>query len=269
MSVTNRMYGRFLVTYYSEPVPASKLVDKILKAPALLNEGRGGIRIVEVAGRKLVCRQYLHGGLFRSFTRALFFSASRSTREVEILLHLKERGFPVITPFATITESCTFAKRLYLVTVLEEQAVNLLEYLKRSDAQARMRAIKRFAELLWGLEEAGVYHPDLHLRNVVLTTEGEMLFLDFDKAAITSIDREDAESMLWRLARFVEKMERLGELKVDEREQLLFLRTYERLSRRSMIDDMQKKMKRKGFLHRIGWFIESLLYGRPERPNRT
>jgi hypothetical protein len=61
-------------------------------------------------------------------------------------------------------------------------------------------------------------------------------------------------------------MERLGELKVDEREQLLFLRTYERLSRRSMINEMQKKMKRKGFLHRIGWFIESLLYGRSRPP---
>jgi tRNA A-37 threonylcarbamoyl transferase component Bud32 len=267
MSVTNRTYGRFLITYYSEPVPASKLVDKIMKAPAFLNEGRGGIRIVEVAGRKLVCRQYLHGGLFRAFTRDLFFSANRSAREVEILLHLRERGFPVITPFATITESCTLTKRLYLVTILEEQAASLLEYLKRSDAKARMRAIKRFAELLWRLEEAGVYHPDLHLRNVVLTTAGEMLFLDLDKAARKPIDREDVESMLWRLARFVEKMERLGELTADDREKLLFLRTYERLSKRSMIDEMQKKMKKKGFLHRLGWFFESLFYGRPEQPN--
>jgi 3-deoxy-D-manno-octulosonic acid kinase len=266
MSVTSRMYGRFLVTYYSEPVPASKLVDKILKAPALLNEGRGGIRIVEVAGKKLVCRQYLHGGLFRAFTRDLFFSAHRNAQEVEILLHLKEQGFPVITPFATLTEAGTLTKKLYLVTTLEEGAINLLEYLKRSERRARLRAIKKFAELLWRLEEAGVYHPDLHLRNVVLTAEGEMLFLDFDKAVRKSIDREDVESMLWRLARFVEKMERLGELTADEREKRLFLRTYERLSKRSMIDEMQMKMKRKGFLHRIGWFIESLLYGRSRAP---
>ncbi len=264
MTLTNRIYGRFLVTYFGEPVPASKLVDRILKAPALLNEGRGGIRIVDVAGRKFVCRQYLHGGLLRAFTRDLFLSADRSKEEADILRCLKERGFPVITPFATLTESGMFTKKLYLVTELEVGAINLLDYLRRSGKMARLRAVRRFAELLWGLEQAGVYHPDLHLRNVVLTAQGDMLFLDFDKAVRKSITPADSEAMLSRLVRYVDKMERQGELVADQREKQLFVRAYERLSGHTIPRELQRAVERKGFLHRIGWFIESIFYGRPK-----
>jgi len=57
-----------MVTCYAEPVPASELVEKMLKAPALAHEGRAGIRIFDVAGRRLACRKYTHGGLFRALT---------------------------------------------------------------------------------------------------------------------------------------------------------------------------------------------------------
>jgi hypothetical protein len=60
-------------------------------------------------------------------------------------------------------------------------------------------------------------------------------------------------------------MERQGELVADEREKALILRTYERLSGRSITDQLQKSVRRKGFLHRVGWFIESLFYGRPKQ----
>lgn len=260
MASTER-YRTFLVTCYAEPVPASELVEKMLRAPALQHEGRAGIRILDVMGKKLVCRKYSHGGLFRAFTRDLFFSVGRSSREAETMLLLKRGGFPVITPFATITELGSLRKRLYLCTILEEGALNLLEYLKRSEKKARLRAAKRFAELLWELERAGIYHPDLHLKNVMITLEGNMLFLDFDRALRKPIEQKDAESMFWRLARYADKMQRRGELRVDDREKALVLRVYERLSGRSIIGEMQRQLRRKTWLHKAGWFVESLFYG--------
>ena len=151
-------------------------------------------------------------------------------------------------------------KRLYLCTFMEEGAVSLLEHLKRSEKKARLRAIKRFAELLWQLEQAGVYLPDLHLRNVVLTRDGRMLFLDFDKAARKQLEQKDVESMLWRLARYADKMERQGVLKTYPYERALFVRVYERLSKRVLTEGLQKQLKTKNLFHRIGWFFESLLY---------
>ena len=260
MASTER-YRTFLVTCYAKSVPASELIEKMLRAPSIQHEGRAGIRILEVAGTKLVCRKYSHGGLFRAFTRDLFFSARRSAQEVDVMLRLKQSGFPVIAPFATITELGSFRKKLYLCTFLEEGATDLLEYLKRSGKKARLLAAKRFAELLWELERSGVYHPDLHLKNVVLTPGGSMLFLDFDKASRRQIKAKDAESMLWRLARYVAKMQRQGELRVDDLEKALFLRTYERLSGRPVAEKMQRNWERKNYMHRIGWWIESLFYG--------
>ena len=253
-------YRGFQITYYSEHVPASLFIEKMLRAPILQNVGRGGIRILDVEGNKLVCRKYFHGGIFRVFTRDVFITGERATQEAEIMLHLKDSGFPVIAPFATITEVGTLMKRLYLCTFMEEGAVSLLEHLKRSEKKVRLRAIKRFAELLWRLEQAGVYHPDLHLRNVVLTGDGRMLFLDFDKALRKPIAQKDVESMFWRLARYVAKMERQGALPVYPYEKMLFVRVYERLSKRPLAETLQKQMKTKNLLHRIGWFFESLLY---------
>ncbi|MGD0233079.1 MAG: lipopolysaccharide kinase InaA family protein [Syntrophorhabdales bacterium] len=259
---STEQYRTFLVTCYAEPVPASDLVEKMLRAPTLRHEGRAGIRILDVGGKKLACRKYSHGGLFRAFTRDVFFSARRSAQEAEVMLFLKRSGFPVVTPFATITELGTLRKRLYLCTLLEEGALNLLEYLKRSGKRARLRAAKRFGELLWELEKAGIYHPDLHLKNVVLTLEGHMLFLDFDKASKRSIEQKQVKSMFWRLGRYVDKMQGQGELRVDEREKMLCLRTYERLSKRSIIGEMQRQLRRKTWLHKAGWFFESLFYGK-------
>lgn len=257
---STEQYRTFLVTCYAEPVPASELVEKMLGSSILEHEGRAGIRILDVAGKKLACRKYTHGGLFRAFTRDVFLSARRSAEEAEVMLLLKRSGFPVVTPFATITELGTLRKRLYLCTLFEEGAMNLLDYLKRSGTKARLRAAQRFGELLWGLEKAGIYHPDLHLKNVVFTPDGNMLFLDFDRASKRSIGQKDAESMFWRLARYIDKMQRQGELRVDEREKILCLRTYERLSKRNIIESMRKQMRKKALLHRAGWFVESLLY---------
>ena len=258
--VSTEKYRTFLVTYYAEPVPASELIEKMLGARTLEREGRAGIRIFEVAGNKLACRKYAHGGLLRAFTRDVFFSARRNSQEAEVMLLLKQSGFPVISPFATITELGTLRKRLYLCTALEERATNLLEYLKQSGTKARLRAAKRFGELLWGLEKAGIYHPDLHLKNVVLTSAGKMLFLDFDRASRRLIGQKQVESMFWRLARYVDKMQKLGELRIGEREKTLCLRAYERASKRSIITRMQKQMRKRTWLHRAGWFVESLLY---------
>jgi RIO-like serine/threonine protein kinase len=214
-----------------------------------------------VAGKKLACRKYTHGGLFRALMRDLFFSAARSSQEVDVMLLLKRSGFPVVTPFATITEVGALRKRLYLCTILEEGATNLLEYLKQSGTKTRLRAVKRFAGLLWELERAGVYHPDLHLKNVLLTHDGNMLFLDFDKASKRSMRQKDVESMMWRLVRYIDKMQRQGQLRVDDRERALFLRTYERLSKRPITEKMQRNLKRKSYFHKVGWWVESLFYG--------
>ena len=70
--------------------------------------------------------------------------------------------------------------------------------------------------------QLGIYHPDLHLQNVLVTKVGDLVFLDFDRAHRKVVTKKDMESMFWRLNRFAEKKEIAGELAVTMRKRRSF-----------------------------------------------
>ncbi len=256
-----REVGKFTLLYYSTFVDPATLIGGLSQAGVIADRGRGGIRVIETGGHKLAIRAYRHGGLFRAFTGPFFLNTGRVFSEAEIMLSLRERGFPVVAPFAAVVEKLFVLKRLYLVTLFEEDAVGLLEYLHTCGKRERMRAVVRLAELVWGLQQAGVYHRDLHLMNVLVTGENRLILLDFDRAAKRPLAPGDVESMVRRLGRFTEKMERQGRLRVSRMEKALFLKTYARLSGHDMTGAMARAGTARGLMHRAGWFIESLLFG--------
>jgi hypothetical protein len=240
---------------------SSTLIDCFLSAPSLEKKGRGGVKLLNINGRHIVCRKYIHGGLFRVITRDIFFSIRRAAEEMEILLYLKERGFPVVKPYGLIVRDGFVRKSLYILTLFEENASDLLELLNATTLKQRFRITKTLALLMWNMETLGVYHPDLHLNNVLVTPEGTLKFLDFDRSCRKLITKKDMERMFWRLNRYVEKMTKQGKLKVDIKEKILFLRTYRKFSGFDMASIMKNKVRQKGFLFKMGWFLESLLYG--------
>lgn len=260
MHAVVKQAGRHYFFYYASFVEPARLMKGMLQSPPIAGQGRGGIRIFEAGGLKLVARKYMHGGLFRVLTGDLFLRRERATNEAEILVYLGERGIPVVAPFCAIIERLFIFKRLYLITVLEEGSITLLEYLEHSGRKRRLRAIRNLATLVWELERAGVYHPDLHLGNVLVQRDGSLIFLDFDRARRKPMHATDVESMLLRLGRFVGKMERHGRLSLKEDEKALFFRAYARLSGQDLMKRLEAAMKTKRFLHRIGWFVESVVY---------
>jgi len=245
----------------------SALIDRLRNAPPLENKGRGGITLLEINGRHIACRKYIHGGLLRAITGDIFFSAKRATEELKVLGYLKERGFPVVQPYGLIVKKNFVTKSLHILTVFEENSVDLSEVLSASTGKQRFRTIKKLAQIMWHMETLGVYHPDLHLNNVLVTAEGTLKFLDFDRACRKSITKKDMEQMFWRLNKYVEKMERQSKLKITLKEKLLFLRTYRKFSGFDMAGTMKNKVNQKGFLSKIGWFLESLLYGNKRSNN--
>ena len=256
-----REVGKFTLLYYASFLEPVTLIRDLLGSRVIAGKGRGGIRVIETGGHKLAVRAYRHGGLFRGFTGPFFLNTGRVVSEAEIMLYLRERGFPVAAPFAAVIEKLFVLRRLYLVTAFEEDAVGLLEYLHTCKKRERMRAAVKLAELLWGLQQAGVYHRDLHLRNVLVTRENRLILLDFDRAAKKPVLPGDVESMVRRLGRFTEKMERQRRLHVGAVEKALFLRTYARLSGYDMTEKMRRSRTARELMHRAGWFIESLLFG--------
>jgi hypothetical protein len=239
----------------------SALIDSLTSAPSLENKGRGGIRIVTLPGKRLACRKYIHGGFFRGITGDTFFSGKRAIDEFRITLYLQEGGFPVASPYCVIIKKAFLTKTPYILTYYEENGVDLTEFLHGASQRERCRAIKKFATLMSQLEKLGVYHPDLHLNNVLVDSKTKaLLFLDFDKARKKPISAREMERMFWRLNRYSDKMEREGRIKIDSKEKLLFLRTYGRLSGSDMTARMAARATRKTLLSKLGWFFEGLFY---------
>ncbi len=271
MNLKKTTYNRYKIyTIEGAALPIaepSTLIDRFRNAPPLENKGRGGVTLLEINGGNIACRKYIHGGLLRAITGDIFFSAKRAEEELEILQYLKEKDFPVVQPYGLIIRENFVTKSLYILTVFEEKAADLLEVLSVSTGKQRFRIIKMLAQIMWHMETLGIYHPDLHLNNALVNAEGTLKFLDFDRARRKSITKKDMEQMFWRLNRYAGKMERQGKLKIDIKEKMLFLRTYRKSSGLDMAKAMKNKVKQKGFLSKIGWFLESLFYGNKRSNN--
>lgn len=263
MAASETRTGRFTLISFSPLFEPASFLRALSSGQVMEGKGRGGVKIVEACGSRLVVRKYLHGGLFRALTRDLFISRRRAVSEGEIMAYLREGGFPVAAPFCAVVEGHIVAKRLYLATILEENTVNLLEYLERCTGEKRrMRLAWKLARLMWLLQQSGVYHPDFQLRNVLVTPEEELVLLDFDRARKKTVGRRDMKSMFSRLGRFVSKMERQGRLTAGSREKAMFLRAYARFSGCDLTAEMARSARRSALFNRLGWLAESLLYGK-------
>jgi hypothetical protein len=240
--------------------PHSVIKGLTATAIAVAGKGRGGIRVFDVAGLRYICRQYLHGGLLRGVTGDLFLSARRAEAEMDLMRYLQEKGFPVVRPAGIIVEKQGVFRRLYLLTVLEEETVDLIQYLGSSTKRNRYRAIRRLARLVSDLQRLCIYHPDFHLQNILVKNDGALLALDFDKARQTAVTTAGMKKMFWRLARYTAKMEQEGQLTVSPAEMTLFLRTFRKISGEDLLTEMMNSIRAKRLIARAGWFVDSLLY---------
>lgn len=254
-------YRNFFIYYATEPLDPDALVRNFLKANTITGKGRGGIKIFDIDSGRVVSRKYLHGGLLRAITRDVFWNGKRAVDEMETLLYLEENGFPVVHPHAVLVEKGVMPKNLFIITRYIEHGTDLLDFIRTSSDKERRKIIVKMARLFRDLEILGVYHPDLHPNNVIVTPAKELIFLDFDKAKVRAPTVKDMENMFWRLNRYIEKWEQKGLIRITDMEKELFLRACGRLSGRDMRPIMSKKTRAKRLTGRIGWFIESLFYG--------
>ncbi len=253
-------HGKYRFYFQDGVAEPSVLIGAFLKADVLEGKGRDSIKVLTVDGKSIACRKYIHGGLLRGLTKDYFFSGQRAIKELAIIHYLKNAGFPVLKPYCAMIETCGAMKIPYLLTLFEEDAMSLLDFFSKAESGTRSKIIKAIAGYMYDLERLGVYHPDLHLNNILITHNNEMRFLDFDKACIKPITKKDMERMFWRLNRYAEKMARKGYPPVSIKEKILFLRSYEKLSGYDILPLMRKRLKSMRFFDKIGWLLDSFLY---------
>ena len=158
-------------------------LERILGNPQTLHEwaatqpgarpmqGRGIQWAVPVAGIPAVVRHSRHGGWLAPITRDLFSPPSRAPRELVTSHALRQRGVPTPDVLGYAVYAAPFG--LVRADVITSELVggeDLLAALARADAAEREGSlVPAVGELLAALKQAGAWHPDLNLKNILLT----------------------------------------------------------------------------------------------------
>lgn len=257
--------------------------SKALQAEDAAPRGRGELLKVPLdrTGREYaLVRHYRRGGFLGRFLGDRYCGAGRFFEEARITEKARSLGIATPEVLAVRAEKVGWGwYRGDLVTRQISGSRDLDDYLATwrwrgigpGDPQ-RGTILRKLAELLRRMHDAGIVHGDLNVKNLLLRIEPEggeaiqAFVVDLDKARIlpTVPARLRAENIL-RLYRSLEKQGFAGSL-VGRRDRMGFVRAYG-VGHRCMVRELAQHLRRgsRGLrVHRLAWRLSHLI-----RPSRT
>lgn len=167
--------------------------------------GRGGVRRLG----DVVLRPYRRGGLVRHLNARIYASSGRFAQEFLVHRALWLAGFPTVEPLGYAVRHRAWGVEGLFLTRHVECAPWPRDWNALSQPSARLRPIID-ALCAWGL-----YSPDLNATNVMITPEGGVLLLDWDRATWGGSDL--LARYRTRLLQSLTKLEAPGEIIKDVR----------------------------------------------------
>lgn len=148
-----------------------------------LNEaGRGAVETFALADGQGVLRPCRRGGFVGKFMREGYLFRNRPKAEFLIHEHLYESGVSVPEPLGVMWQRRSLIVRGSLATRRLE-AVGLNAWLVDAPRD-RSKTLAAAGQLIRSMHDAGVYHADLHVENILVSGGGEVFLIDFDNAAL-------------------------------------------------------------------------------------
>ena len=218
-------------------------------------------------GVRMVLRHYSHGGLLRFITRDLYLFGSRSFQELVLTEEVRCSGIGTTQPVGALHRCyLTPFYRAYFMSLEIPGAKDMVHYLQDIGPQpsgetlvAKRKIIRSAGLLLRKFHQAGFFHADLQLRNLLVTNE-EVLLIDLDrsyrKPSLSALERV---KNLLRLNRSADKWKRYG-LPVSLRDRWRFLLAYAEGD-----EEIRETLRRalrtysiRSFFHRLRWSLEGI-----------
>jgi len=234
--------------------------------------GRGEVLLFTGHGEVAV-RKYRHGGLLRRLTVDTFMFGSRPFKEVEVTEKAKSAGIPTLEILAAIIERERWGRyRGYLITRYLPRSVDLMQYLSRQPkGKKRREAIEKAGEVMRKMHQLGIYHADLHLKNILVEEREtpKVYLIDFDKSKTYSyLNPSKRMKNLKRLDRSAEKLREAG-LALTKKDKDAFCHAYAKEDQeiRPFIRAYCVRYRWYKLLYRGGWWIGRILSPR-QRPSR-
>jgi 3-deoxy-D-manno-octulosonic acid kinase len=170
--------------------------------------GRGAAPIVPVGSDlSILLRRYRHGGLLGGLTGPLLLGPHRALAELDVTARAEAAGAPVphvaclvLWPLAGPVWSAVIGTRE------EAQAKDLLTvWRERRVGRERWMLLRRVGQAVRRLHDAGVQHPDLQVRNILLCQDPSerIIVIDLDRARFHGATPLSARVRAANLARIV------------------------------------------------------------------
>jgi|GEM_PF-719401 len=215
--------------------------------------------------RRFVIKRYMRGGLIRFLMKDMFLDGSRPFQELYISNLAREKGINTPEIVAILVEHRIFFR---FTSIMEEISPleDLYNYLKTNTAKKFL--LKKLALELRHLHSLGIYHPDLNLKNILVSDSGvpearSIFFIDFDKATIwTELSEKQKLTNVKRLNRSVEKLS-YGASEGDpvtDKEKLEFLARF--LNDKAKVKKWANYCKKGLWLHKFFWAITRIKNGK-------
>ena len=182
--------------------------------------------IMESLGNvSFVVREYCHGGLFGKILRDIFWNSLRPLRELSICEAAGKSGIKTSEVIAIVKNRVLGP--IYKCRLVSKEitgAIDLMELLLNAEKNklvARKRKIiNKTAKAVKEMHGAGIYHADLHLKNILIQSAAgkvDVYIIDLDKSRqYEKISLHQRMRNIMRLDRSVEKMIRNNRVTFDE-----------------------------------------------------
>lgn len=219
-----------------------QLLKRSLDAEHRRFSGRGflgSLALEEDPGTRVVVKQCLRGGLIRHLSSDIFCGGNRAFDEMRTTCAIVASGIKTAEIIAAVKETL-FGPfyRSYLISLELPGCIDLIscfDELKGRTSEQRFRAkagiFEAVAHAFTAMHRCGIYHRDLHLKNVLLR-EGrahnahEVFIIDFDRAIVKATLRPGEKlNNLMRFNRSIEKY-RLVSGTVTRGDQMKLCRAY-------------------------------------------
>ncbi len=221
-------------------------------------------------GKRMVVRQYSHGGLLRAITGNLYLFGARSFRELALTEEIRSCGIPTIPTIGAIHHRAFFPfYQAYFLSLEVPLAVDLIQYFDqigshpfRETISRKRKTIRSLGHLIRQFHQAGFFHGDLQLKNILVAGD-QLLLIDFDRSyRKSSLSTRERMKNLLRLNRSAEKWRRLG-LPITRTDRWRFFLTYAGNDER-IKETMAKTLRSyslRFLFYRLGWAVEKILGG--------
>jgi 3-deoxy-D-manno-octulosonic acid kinase len=219
-------------------------------------------------GRRMVVRQYSHGGLLRAITGKLYFFGARSFRELALTEEIRSCGIATIQPIGAIHYRIFYPLyHAYFLSLEVPDAIDLIQYLRefgkrssRENLLLKRKTIRSAGLLIRQFHQAGFFHGDLQLKNILVAGD-RLLLIDFDRSyRKPRLSTRQKMKNLLRLNRSVEKWRRLG-LPITRTDKWRFFLAYAGDDKeiRKAMEKALRTYSLRLLLHRFGWAIEKIM----------